>query len=426
MGADPGPPPAAGPAGGGSRVLQVDKFLRPYGGAAMYMLDLSEQLRRRGHQVEFFSVRHPDNVESSLSDLFPPDTSYDPPPPGVGGKIGAAARTVWSRAAAKAMAEALDRFQPDLVHLHNIYHQLSPSILRPIRRRRIPMVMTLHDFKLICPSYRMLDRGSPCEACLDGHFRHAVTRRCKSGSLGQSAVLALETSVHRRLGAYADIDVLICPSEFLLGKLVEAGFDRHRLRHVPNFTGVGPASGSVPRGDHVLSVGRLAVEKGIDTLIEACGQDPPRRLRIVGDGPEREALVELASRVAPETTEFVGQLDRAGVLDELDRARVVAFPARGYENLPVAILEAMARGAPVIVTDIGGSPELVDGVRSGLCVPPEDPRAIRQAIDRFDDADLALALGSAGQEKIATTYALDAHLEQVEGLYRQLLSSDHQ
>lgn len=415
------PPPRPGDAiGSHLDILQVDKFLRPYGGAAIYMFDLADQLQARGHRVEYFSVQHPENRESSLSDTFPPDTTYDPPPDGMGNKIRAAAAMTWSNRAAKGMAKALDRYRPDLVHLHNIYHQLSPSILAPIHHRGIPMVMTLHDFKLICPSYRMHDGTGPCEACLGGNFMNAASRRCKSGSLAQSTVLAIESTLHRQLGAYDAIDAFVCPSTFLRDKLVEGGFDERRLRHIPNFTTVEPVAESGPRGEHILSVGRLSAEKGLETLIEACGRAPARRLRIVGDGPEREGLEALAARVAPETTEFVGQVEREQVIRELDEARAIVFPARGYENMPVAILEAMARATPVIVTDIGGSPELLAEPASGLCVPPEDPEALRAAIDRLDDADFAAQLGAAGVEKVRTTYSPAVHVEAIEALYRQL------
>ena len=113
------------------------------------------------------------------------------------------------------MEAVLDEFQPDVVHLHNVYHQLSPSILGPLARRGVPAVMTLHDYKLTCPTYRMLDHGQICNACVGGHFHNAVLKRCNRGSLGASAVVAIETAVHRRMGAYRPVGVFICPSRFI-------------------------------------------------------------------------------------------------------------------------------------------------------------------------------------------------------------------
>lgn len=405
------------------KVLEVDKFLRRFGGAAVYMLDLGAQLERRGHEVEYFAAAHPDNLPATYEHLFPAVDDYEPPPDGLSRKLRAGAGMFWSRPAARAMAAVLDAFRPDIVHLHNIYHQLSPSILSPIRERDIPMVMTLHDFKLICPTYRMHDGRESCEACLGGGFHNAVLRRCKSGSIISSALLASETAVHRKIGAYDAVDRFVCPSEFLRGKLLEAGFDPRRLQHIPNFSSTPLAQGPHAPGGAVLSLGRLSQEKGIDTLIRACALAPARPLRIAGDGPLSGSLRQLAEELAVDTTVFLGQLDGPEVLAEIDAAGVVVFPARGYENMPLAIVEAMARRAPVIVTDIGGSPEIVADGGGGLTVPPDDPVALRRAIDRLDDSVFAAELGDQGARRVAERFTPDVHLEQIERLYTELTSA---
>lgn len=403
------------------RVLQVDKFLRRYGGAAAYMLDLGELLTRRGHRVEYFSVSHAENMNATYQDLFPTVPSYEPPPTELRARLRAGANMFWSREASRGMEAVLEEFQPDIVHLHNIYHQLSPSVLRPIGSRGIPMVMTLHDFKLICPTYRLHDGRSSCEACVGGGFHNAVLRRCKSGSIVNSALLAAETAVHRQLGAYDSVDRFVCPSRFLLDKLLEAGFDPDRLEHLPNFTSLEPVTERRQPGDAVVSIGRLSREKGIDTLIEACAIPPARPLRIAGTGPLEDQLRSSAQGLAPDTTVFLGQLDRPAVISEIDHGRVVVFPARGYENMPLAILEAMSRGKPVIVTDIGGSPELIERECGGVTVPPDDPIALRAAIDRFDDPDFARRVGHAGVERVRHQYLPSGHVERIESIYGELL-----
>lgn len=404
------------------RVLQVDKYLRRYGGAAAYMLDLGELLARRGHRVEYFSVHHTENIAATYQDLFPKVPSYDPPPKELRARLRAGANMFWSREAGQAMEAVLNEFQPDIVHLHNIYHQLSPSVLRPIGSRGIPMVMTLHDFKLICPTYRLHDGRSSCEACIGGGFHNAVLRRCKSGSIVNSALLAAETAVHRHSGAYDSVDRVVCPSRFLLEKLLEAGFHPDRLEHLPNFTNLEPIIESPQPGRAVVSIGRLSQEKGIDTLIEACALPPALPLRIAGTGPLEDGLRSLALRQAPDSTTFLGHLDRSAVIHEIDHARVVVFPARGYENMPLAILEAMSRGKPVIVTDIGGSPELIEGECGGIAVPPDDPVSLRAAIDRFDDPDFAQRVGDAGAERVRDRYLPSPHVDRIESLYGELLS----
>jgi glycosyltransferase involved in cell wall biosynthesis len=405
------------------KILQVDKFLRRFGGAAAYMIDLGGHLQQLGHTVEYFAAAHPDNMPATYDHLFPSVESYEPPPPGLSRKLRAGTGMFWSRPAARSMDAVLDAFRPDIVHLHNIYHQLSPSILVPIRRRNIPIVMTVHDFKLICPTYRLHDGRGSCEACLGGGFHNAVLRRCKSGSFVNSALLASETAVHRRFGAYDPVDRFICPSQFLYDKLVEAHFDPARLSHIPNFSSTPLVERAHTGGGAVLSVGRLSNEKGLDTLIRACALAPARPLRIAGDGPLSGQLRDLARELASDTTRFLGQLDESEVLRELDTATVVAFPARGYENMPLAIVEAMARGVPVIVTDIGGSPEIIADNGGGLTVPPDDPVALRRAIDRFDDPDFAAKVGSDGVRRVAERFTPTVHLQQIERLYTELLST---
>ena len=388
------------------------------------MLDLGTQLQGRGYSVEYFAAAHPDNLAATYEHLFPTVENYEPPPRELSRKLRAGLGMFWSRSAARSMEAVLDDFRPDIVHVHNIYHQLSPSILAPIRRRGIPIVMTLHDFKLICPTYRLHDGQGSCEACLGGGFHNAAIRRCKSGSLVSSTLLATETAVHRRFGAYDAVDRFICPSEFLRDKLIEAGFDPARLIHIPNFTSAPLVRGARASGGDVLSVGRLSHEKGIDTLIRACALAPARPLRIAGDGPLSGSLRELAGELAPDTTEFLGQIDESAVLTEIDVASVVTFPARGYENMPLAIVEAMARSAPVIVSDIGGSPEIIADSGGGLTVPPDDPVALRRAIDRFDDPSFAAEIGADGVRRVAERFTPTVHLEQIERLYTELTTAD--
>ena len=319
---------------------------------------------------------------------------YEPPPPGLSRKLRAGAGMFWSRPAARAMAAVVDEFRPDIVHLHNIYHQLSPSILAPIEQRGIPMVMTLHDFKLICPTYRLHDGRESCEACLGGGFQNAVLRRCKSGSIMSSAVLAAETAVHRRFGAYDAIDRLVCPSEFLRNKLIEAGFESGRLQHIPNFTSTPLLNGPRPGGTAVLSLGRLSQEKGIDTLIRACALEPARPLRIAGDGRLAEPLRQLATETRtghdriprsaracrgarPRSTSLVGRLPGPRLREHAAGDRRGARPQGPGDR-------DRHRGEPG-----GGGRQ-----RRRTHRAPDDPVALRRAIDQFDDRSFAADFGA--------------------------------
>ena len=250
------------------RILHVNKFLYRRGGAEGYMFDVAALQRDAGHEVEHFAMSHPENVPSRFSAHFPSQVDFEPAPTTVAGKIRGTGRLMWSTSARSGMETILDEFQPDLVHLHNIYHQLSPSILQPLKKRSIPTVLTMHDYKLACPTYQFLAHGEICEACLGGHFHQATLRRCNNGSLAASLVNTIEMTIHSRLNAYGPVDLFSCPSNFLAGKMAEAGVFPEKLRVVSNFVDTTISVKQNPGGGIVFA-GLLSSEKGVDVLVQA-------------------------------------------------------------------------------------------------------------------------------------------------------------
>jgi glycosyltransferase involved in cell wall biosynthesis len=401
------------------RILHVNKFLYRRGGAESYMLDLAGLQAGAGHQVEFFGMAHPDNPPHRYAAHFPGNVQLEPPPTRPDRRLGAVARMVWSPSARRGIGAVLRSFRPDVVHLHNIYHQLSPSVLRPLAERRIPAVMTLHDYKLVCPSYLFLAQGRVCEACLDGHFRHAVARRCKDGSLGASAVLAFESAVHRRVGAYEPVQVFICPSRFLAAKLAQGGVYPDRLELLGSFVDTRNVRPKAEPGGGVVYAGRLSHEKGVDVLVEAVARLGHGHLDVVGDGPERPRLEAQAATRAPGRVQFHGRVPRERVLQLLGAGAVAAMPSRCHDNQPMAVLEAFGCGVPVVATNLGGLPELVDG-GCGEVVPPEDPDAMAAALARLlAHPARTLAMGQAARSRAEREFAPERHLAGLERLYER-------
>lgn len=400
------------------RILHVDKFLRREGGAAAYMLELADLQRGAGHEPEFFSMADDRNQPATYEALFAPHVELEPPPAGLRARAVGATRLVYSRRSEAAMAAVVSDFRPDMVHLHNIYHQLTPSILRPLVRAGVPAVMTLHDYKLVCPTYRLLDQDGPCTACLDGHFRHAAQRRCKDGSLASSSLLAVETRIHRTLGSYRGVGAFLCPSRFLLGMMRAGGVFPDRLHHVPHFLDLTTVPAREGAGEGVVFAGRLSPEKGVDLLVRAVGSLPGARLTVVGDGPQRAALAALADEVAPGRVTFTGQRDRAGTLAAVRAARAAVLPARWYENQPMGVLEAMASAVPVVVSDLGGSPELVTDGETGRVVPAEDVPALAAALaGLLADPERARALGRQARARVRQDFGPEAHLAALDRVY---------
>lgn len=406
------------------RILHVNKFLYRRGGAEAYMEDLAALQEAQGDEVAYFGMAHPDNVHVAYGAHFPSLVELEPPPPSVAGRVRGATRMLWSSSARRGIDVVVEHFRPDVVHLHNVYHQLSPSILVPLARRGVPAVMTLHDYKLACPSYQFLAGGEICQACLGGRFHHAALRRCKDGSLAASALLGFESFLHARMGAYRSVARFICPSRFMADQMAAAGVGEGRLRHVPHFADLaGVTTKAAPGGDLVFA-GRLSAEKGVDVLIDAMALlDETAILRIAGEGPMGDSLRERAAqRPAGGRVEFLGRLGRADLHDLIRASSVLVMPSRWFENQPMIILESLACGVPVVGTDLGGTPELIRPGVDGALVPANEPGALAGALrGLLADPAGAFAMGRAGRRRVEADFSPSAHLAAVSGVYQEAI-----
>ena len=409
------------------RILQVNKFLYRRGGAEGYLLDLAEQQRAAGHEVEYFGMAHPDNLPMRYAAHFPTHVEFEPPPTDPRGRAELVGRMLWSRQAYRGIGAVIADFAPDVVHMHNIYHQLSPSMIRASVKAGVPVVMTLHDYKLACPTYQFLDQGVICTACVGGSLTSAVKRRCKDGSLAASTIAAVEVGVHRLLKSNDPVATIVCPSAFLRDQMVAAGLHPGKMVHLDNFTDT-----QVPvrdaAGSGVLFAGRLSREKGVDVLIEAAGvlaTDVSGVLvDIVGDGPERGELEHLAQRVAPGAVRFHGRVSAQDVRAHLRAARVSAVPSRWYENQPLSVLEAFASGVPVVGSALGGLTDLITPSVDGALVPAEDALALAAALRPYlADAELSLRQGAAARERALARHEPVAHAARIEEIYAAAISA---
>lgn len=402
------------------RILHVNKFLYRRGGAEAYMEDLADLQVAAGHTVAFFGMAHPLNTHLEYAAHFPAHIELEPAPTTMIGRVRGVARMIYSTSASRGMDAVLADFRPDVVHLHNIYHQLSPSVLRPVARRKIPAVMTLHDYKLACPTYQFLDHGNLCQACLGGHFQHAILRRCKDGSLGSSAAMAGELFLHSLSGAYSPVRVFICPSRFLEGRMRAAGVFPRRMRHVPHFIDTQEIPVKPAPGGGIVLAGRLSPEKGVDVAIRAMADIEGAVLEIAGTGPDEAPLRRLAESVAPGRVRFHGLLDKAEVQRLMLAATVVVVPSRWYENQPMVVLEALARGVPVVGSDLGGMPELIEPGMTGDLVPPNDPRALAATLRPYvTDPGLGFAMRDRARSTIVAEFSPRRHLDRIGTMYAE-------
>jgi glycosyltransferase involved in cell wall biosynthesis len=234
-----------------------------------------------------------------------------------------------------------------------------------------------------------------------------------------SAVLAVETTVHRMANAYDPVQLFICPSRFLAGKIAAAGVFPDRLRVLSNFVAARTVAPKARPGGGAVYVGRLSHEKGVDVLIEAMGRLGGHRLDVVGSGPERGRLEALAAASAPGRVHFHGAVPKARVLELVRSAAVAVMPSRCHENQPMAVLEAFACAVPVVASQLGGLPELVQQDRYGQTVPADDPAALADALDRLlSDPERAFHIGQAARRQAERHFAPERHLEQLQQLYQ--------
>jgi glycosyltransferase involved in cell wall biosynthesis len=386
------------------------------------MLNLSSLLERNGHEVAHFAMEHPENLPSPYAKYFVSEIDF---PSLLGHPTPAAAlrvlgRSVYSGEARRNIGRLITEWRPDVAHIHNIHAHITTSIIAPLRRAGVPIVWTLHDFKLVCPNSSFLSGDEICERCLPNRFHHVVLRRCKKGSLGAS-LLAMATAVYDRLTRLPTrIDRFIAPSNFLKDKLVEGGFEPERIICLPNFVDV-ESYRSSPAKDYFLYFGRLLYEKGLDLLIRAAAGLGRGSLHILGDGPVRRELEELASEVGGENIVFLGHRSGEELRRILSEAQFVVLPSRWYENLPFSIMEAFASGKAVVASDLGGIPEMVEDGVNGYLFPPGDidDLAARLA-SLLDDAPLAEEMGRRGREKAMRLYTAEHHYARIMEIYREI------
>jgi glycosyltransferase involved in cell wall biosynthesis len=395
------------------RVLIANKFFFRNGGSESVMFQEREFLCRSGHTVVDFSMQDPRNLPSEQEAYFVPAQDYGVVT-GVGAKIGMALNLIHSSAATQRIQELIKECRPDIVHCHNIYHQLTPSIVGATKRLGVPVVLTLHDYKPVCPVYNRLRGTQPCSACLDGGVFNVVKYRCANGSLARSAILFAEARIQRWMGNYEKVDAFIAPSRFMRDA-IRHRVPANRVKLLYNGVDVDSLAPIGTDEGYVLYFGRLSAEKGVETLLSAY-ENSSWKVVVAGKGPLEHEL----RRRHPLAT-FVGHIFGDRLKQVIDGASVIVVPSEWYENCPMSVLEAMACGKPVVGTRMGGIPELVaDGV-SGYLFEAGNAEELRSHLDiLMADDGLRRKMGNAGRQRVKQEFSLARHNEGLLEIYRNV------
>jgi glycosyltransferase involved in cell wall biosynthesis len=404
------------------RILYCNKYNFAFSGTEVYLFELMDLMRSHGHEVALFSMADARGEATRFDRHFVPAIDFKSGHSSLLRKAKDATHALYSREARQKLRAMIKEFQPDVAHVRNIYHHLSPSILWELKAQSIPVMYHLNDFKLLCPSYNMVAHGRACERCRGGKFWHVLTEGCYSGPPAAKMMLAAEAYLHRWLRSYEScVDRFLAPSQFVKEKLVENGWNSNKIDVLPHFQKLPRCVPPVPPDAPILYFGRLSAEKGLIDLIRAMRSLPYISLQIAGEGPQRAELEKLVAELDLVNVEFVGRV--AGTtLDELiSSSRFTVLPSRAYETLGKSILESYAWGRAVVASDLGSRRELVHEGQTGVLFRVGDVAQLANAISSLvERPKLAAEMGAAGRELVTTRHSPENHYTALTRMYEQL------
>ncbi len=325
---------------------------------------------------------------------------------------------VWSSKSARSITDVVTREKPDVVHFHNTFPLISPAAYYAVQRAGVPVVQTLHNFRLLCPGATLFRDGTVCEECIDQRsLRPAMRHRCYRGSRPATAAVAAMLTVHRAAGTWQrKVDLYITPSEFSRRKFISAGLPADRIVVKPNFVSPDPGMGEGGDG-YALFVGRLAAEKGISVLASAWKELADIPLVVAGDGP-------LADTAWPAGVHWIGRQSRENILARMRAARVLIFPSECYEGAPMTIIEAFACGLPVIASNLGSMAEMVEHQRTGLLFHPGDAADLASKVRwAFEHPEAVDRMRTEARREFEQKYTAQRNYEMLMAIYETAIAN---
>lgn len=408
------------------KILHVNTFHFRGAGDSNSTFNTADLLREHGHTVAFFAMQDKRNLPDPNSDLFVSHIDFKElnrhKNVATGWRV--LTRSIYSLEARHKFGAMLDRFKPDIVHLHSIHAYITPSIVFEARKRGLPLVWTLHDYKLICPNstFQIDSTGEICEACGKSAYYQPILKRCKKDSLLVSCMASLEAYAHRLMRVREKVDTFLSPSTFLMGKLIERGFPRDKVQHLPHFLPKEMFQADDGNAGYLLFLGRLERIKGIHPLLEACQSVPEVNLILAGQAAE--PLASELPALLPPNAQYVGFKHGVELQELVQNALAVVVPSLCYENQPNSILEAFACGKPVIASDLGGMMELVIPQERGLLVSPGDVEALAGAMRWMAmNPEKAREMGQTAQRYALDQHGSELHYQRLMGAYAQVMKN---
>ena len=370
------------------KILLSNKFYYRRAGAEVYMINLEEILKTKGHDVAVFSMQHPQGLPSPYAKYFPKTVEY--------GQLDAKQVTLYvtrpfgTREVKRKFNALLDEFQPDVVHFNNMHTQISPVVVQIAKQRKMKTVWTIHDTKTLCPAFCCFRDHQTCELCFTDK-RNVLKYRCMKGSLPASIIAYLEAKKWSREKLEKYTDVFLCPSQFMANKLIQGGFNPEKMVTLCNFIDIEKTKRENynDKEDYFCYIGQLEVEKGVKTLIDAAKQ-LPYPLKLAGRGSMTDEIQSLENK----NIEYLGFQQWDNIKEIVGKARFLVCPSVAYENNPLTVIEAQCLGTPALGAICGGIPELINTGKTGLTFEPGNVADLKEKIEQmyaidFDFAQIA-------------------------------------
>jgi glycosyltransferase involved in cell wall biosynthesis len=411
------------------KILLANKFYYLKGGAERYFFNLKDLLGEKGYQVIPFSMQDERNFKTPYEKYFVSNVDIEKPK----FSLKSAGRIVYSFEAARKLEELIKNEKPNIAHLHNIYHQISPSILTVLKKHKIPIVMTLHDFKILCPVYILYTHGEICERCKTYRYWQCVLRKCAKNSYLVSKLNAFEMYWHKLLKIYENnVDLFIAPSQFLKNKILEWGrLPENKVVVIPHFVENGrnlKIANPNNSENYILYFGRLSQEKGVDILLQAIkilkkAGSIPIKFYLAGSGPQEWKLKEFVkSENLQDLVKFLGYLGKEELRETIKNSLFTVMPSVVYESFGLAILESYQAGKPVLASNLGALPELVKEEKTGTLFKAGSSEDLAKKIILICQDENKLAeMGGEAEKLVQKKYNKELHWRELKKIYKNLL-----
>lgn len=402
------------------KILLVNKYLYPKGGAETYTFKLGKYLTDAGHSVEYFGMFDRENIVYNSAHQYTRSMDFHA---NKAERFLYPLRIIYSFDSRKKIGRVIDAFKPDIIHMNNINFQLTPSIIDEAVKRNIPIVQTVHDLQMLCPNHLMFSGKSklPCEKCLNGSKWNCIAGKCIHGSRIKSIIGAVEAWLYAIKGTYSKVDKYICPSRFIESRLLEKKrfgklLYKGKTVAVHNYIELPQVNAKYEKGDYVLFFGRLSEEKGVDIFANACRALPDIKFKVAGGGPLEETVKNIPN------VEFVGFKNGEELHKLIAEAKFSVYPSIWYENCPLSILESESFGTPVICTKLGGMPELVEDGITGRVITEVTSSALVDAIrELYCDDELCMQMSENCVKKRNDMITLDDYGKIIEQVYLEVI-----